>query len=456
MNMGFSIFSNSCVMIATQPLVVVALLPASYVYSKILVFFNAANREVKRVDNINKSPVFSVLTEVLEGAKSIRAYNRAEAVMKQALDRIDAVFSSSYLQQICNRWLGIRLEYLGNCIITTIALAGVLTKTLAFGIQDVGMISLGITVSMSITSQMNWLVRQTAAVEAGMNSVERLVHYAENVSNEDFWLYDNSHVNPLGALQPADLSIEFQNVHLRYRDQLPLVLKGVTFSIKPKSKVGIIGRSGSGKSTTLQAFLRIVDPVEGNVLIGGVPARDLSLSHLRSLFALIPQDPVLFEGSLRMNMSPFDQHTDTEIVDALRQVGLWERVEKEGGVACAVAERGENFSVGQRQLLCLARALLKKNIGFILMDEATANIDSESDERIQSVVRQAFRNYTVITIAHRLETVIDCDQLIVMKSGAVAEQGSPSVLAQKSGSEFKAMLEAVDPELRAQLMKKLA
>ena len=476
MQTGFSICSSSCVMIASQPFVLIALLPAAVVYYKIMVFFNSANREVKRVDNINKSPVFAILSEALDGAKSITAFNKAHSVVAEALRRIDACYSSSYLQQIANRWLGTRLELMGNCIITTIALAGVYTHTKQVGVTNVGIVSLGLTLSMSITQQMNWLVRGTAAVEAGMNSIERLVHYSENLPTEDFSWYDakKGKLNPLPSIptskhlprfshtspkpgrseptSPKDLDIEFKNVHLRYRDGLPLVLKGASFKIKAKTKVGIVGRSGSGKSTTLQAFLRIVDIADGDILIGGAPIKSLALDHLRSLFALIPQDPVLFQGTVKTNLDPFDEHSDAEIVDAIQKVGLLERVRQEGDpVHCPITEGGKNFSVGQRQLMCMARALLKADTGFILMDEATANIDPQSDQLIQQTIRTAFADFGVITIAHRLETVIDSTQIIVMDAGATAEVGTPLELLKKEGGILRGMVDALGQEQQSRL-----
>jgi ATP-binding cassette subfamily C (CFTR/MRP) protein 1 len=242
-------------------------------------------------------------------------------------------------------------------------------------------------------------------------------------------------------------------VQVRYRPELPLVLKNVSFKVLPGQKVGIVGRTGSGKSTALLAFLRIVDIAGGTVEIGGKPHTDFALEHLRALFAMIPQDPVLFTGTVRSNLDPFNDATDESIREALRQTGMLERVDKDGGIDCDVSEGGKNFSVGQRQLLCLARALLKPSTGFILMDEATANIDPESDKLIQRTIRTAFADRTVITIAHRLSTVMDSDQIVVMDAGEAKEVGTPSELVQRENGIFRSMVYALGTGERRKLIE---
>lgn len=239
---------------------------------------------------------------------------------------------------------------------------------------------------------------------------------------------------------------------MRYREGLPLVLKHVSFLIRPRQKVGIVGRTGSGKSTTLLAFLRIAEICEGDILIGGQSAKSMSLAHLRSLFAMIPQDPVLFSGTIRSNLDPFNESSDENILQALDRVGMTERVTSDGGLNCTTEEGGKNFSVGQRQLLCLARALLKRHTGFILMDEATANIDPTLDAQIQKTIRTAFADRTVITIAHRLATVIDSDMLIVMGDGEVREVGTAKELVAIEGGILQSMINAHGKSAREKLL----
>jgi len=240
---------------------------------------------------------------------------------------------------------------------------------------------------------------------------------------------------------------------MRYRDGLPLVLRDVSFAIGAGQKVGVVGRTGSGKSTLLLAFLRLVEVCEGEIVVCGKPARSYALRELRQLFSMIPQDPVLFEGTVRSNVDPFGAASDAEVWDALEQVGMAERVRCEaGGVDCRVLEGGSNLSVGQRQLLCLARALLRRGSAFILMDEATANVDPALDRQIQQTVRETFRDYTVVTIAHRLHTVASYDMILVMDGGRLVESGSPRELVQRRGSAFEQLVESMGEEAQRKFM----
>ena len=449
MGVVFAMISSWSVMIASQPFVLVAVVPVGIVYSRVMKYFNAANREVKRVDTINKSPVFALLSEALEGAKQVSVYHQERSFVKDAMRRIDAAFSSSYLQAVANRWLGVRLEFMGNILITSMVISGVTCKLTAFGHLDVGLVSLGVTLALSITQLMNWTVRTVASVEADMNSVERIFYYAEQIELEDFSAPPTTtHHHDVNH----SLGISFQSVSLRYREGLPLVLKNVSFEIKPKSRVGIVGRTGSGKSTTMLALLRLVNICDGRIFIGSRDAATYSLKDLRNLFAMIPQDPVLFNGTIKSNLDPFDEHDDATILGAIEIVGMTQRISEEDateldtqqgrGVQCAITEGGKNFSVGQRQLLCLARAILKKNCEFILMDEATANIDQESDKHIQKAMRRAFGHQTVIIIAHRLHTILDADLIVVMDRGEAKEVGTPTELMNMAGGTFSSMIDA--------------
>ncbi|CAJ1010930.1 putative ABC transporter, partial [Leishmania naiffi] len=235
-----------------------------------------------------------------------------------------------------------------------------------------------------------------------------------------------------------------EHVDMRYRPGLPLVLRDVCFAVAPGQKVGVVGRTGSGKSTLLLAFLRLVEVCGGRMLVCGRDARDYDVRGLRQLFSMIPQDPLLFDGTVRSNVDPFGCCGDAAVWRALRQVGMEERVRGEaGGLDGRVQEGGANYSVGQRQLLCLARALLKRGSAFLLMDEATANVDPALDRQIQRTVQHTFRDYTVITIAHRLHTVAACDTILVMDQGRVLEFGSPSELVEREGSAFSALVRSL-------------
>ncbi|KAF8307200.1 putative multidrug resistance protein E [Trypanosoma cruzi] len=240
---------------------------------------------------------------------------------------------------------------------------------------------------------------------------------------------------------------------MRYRAGLPLVLDRVSFLIEPRQKVGVVGRTGSGKSTLLLTLMRMVDICGGDIIGSGRPICAYGLRELRQQFSMIPQDPVLFDGTVRSNLDPFLESTPAEVWRALDLVGMRERVELEsGGIEGRVQEGGSNYSVGQRQLLCLARALLRRGSGFILMDEATANIDHALDQQIQHTVMTAFNSHTVITIAHRLHTVAAYDKIIVMDHGVVAESGSPRELVSDPSSRFSELVAALGKQEAAKFM----
>ena len=222
-----------------------------------------------------------------------------------------------------------------------------------------------------------------------------------------------------------------------FRDDLPLALKNVTFTCGGGERVAIVGRTGAGKSSLTMGLFRMIEPAAGQILIDGVDVTHLGLGDLRSKLSIIPQDPVLFNGTLRSNLDPFARHTDEQVATALRQAHLDEFAQRVG-LAHAVKEGGANLSVGQKQLVCLARALLRRS-PVLVLDEATAAIDVETDEIIQRTIREQFSGSTIITIAHRLNTVIDYDKIVVLSAGELVECDSPENLLKNKSSAFYAM-----------------
>jgi len=234
--------------------------------------------------------------------------------------------------------------------------------------------------------------------------------------------------------------IEYEDVWMRYRPELDPVLKGVSFTINSGDKVGIVGRTGSGKSSLIVTLFRLVEPYEGRILLDGVNILELGLNDVRGRIAAIPQDPVLFSGSVRTNLDPYDKHSDVEIWEALSHVNLKEVVAGlDGGISATVAENGDNFSVGQRQLLCVARALLRQP-RVLVADEATASVDSETDSLIQKTIRREFKKCTVVTIAHRINTILDSTKVLVMDGGVVAEYDTVPTLMSRADSSFRKMV----------------
>ncbi|EAN83543.1 multidrug resistance protein E, putative, partial [Trypanosoma cruzi] len=245
----------------------------------------------------------------------------------------------------------------------------------------------------------------------------------------------------------------FRDVTMRYRAGLPHVLCGLTFTIPAGQKVGVIGRTGSGKSSLLLTLLRVVDIEDGQIVLSGRPIRSYSLRALRQLFSMIPQDPLLFNGKVRENLDPLNVCSDAQVREAIRLVGMEDRLAAETDpLQCPVEEGGANFSVGQRQLLCMARTLLRRGCSFILMDEATANVDPTLDKQIQHVVTHVFAGHTVITIAHRLHTLATYDVILMMEEGRVVEMGSPYDLVRSADTRFAQMVRSLGESAMQEFM----
>jgi ATP-binding cassette, subfamily C (CFTR/MRP), member 1 len=283
-------------------------------------------------------------------------------------------------------------------------------------------------------------VRMIATAEAQMNSVERVKYYIDTIEQEDEGTLKGLDGKDVIVPDewPAKGTVTGTGVQMRYRDG-PLVLRGVDFQVKGGEKIGIAGRTGSGKSSLMIGLFRIQELALGSITIDGLDTKTIPLRTLRSRLGIIPQDPVLFSASVRFNLDPFTKHTDAEIWNVLDQVNMKDHVTTlPGKLSEEVAEGGDNFSTGQRQLICIARALLRKP-KILVLDEATASIDNETDEMIQRMVRVNFKDCTVLTIAHRLNTIIDSDRVIVMDAGLMAEFGPPEALLKNEEGAFKSL-----------------
>jgi len=284
-----------------------------------------------------------------------------------------------------------------------------------------GNVGLAITQIIGLIGMTQFGIRQTSELENQMISVERILEYTELPSEED----GGSAVKVVKTKEwPHDGDVEFEKVSLFYNDQDKPAINDVSFKIKPKEKIGVVGRTGSGKSSLIQALFRLAR-VEGSIKINGTDAETLTLKDLRKNISIIPQDPILFTGTLRSNLDPFEERNDEDIWQVLKQIELSEVVSHlSGGLNCKIADGGSNFSLGQRQLICLGRALLRKN-KILVLDEATANVDFKTDALIQTTIREQFKNCTTLTIAHRLHTVIDSDRILVMDGGKMVEFDHP-------------------------------
>ncbi|KPA78916.1 putative mitochondrial ATP-binding cassette protein subfamily C, member 5, putative (ABCC5) [Leptomonas pyrrhocoris] len=452
------LISYVIIMTVSQPFILVILIPCALIYGRIFRFFCTANREMQRLLNISNSPVFSALNEVLTGRWTICTYERQQAMMQEVLRSLDRVFGSGYMQSMGSRWLTVRVELLGNVAVCSLALLGVVSTQASWMHINLGLLALSVSKASSITSVLSRFITVGASVEASMNCVERVLYYTDSAPAEDLGAGGAACVpaTACGFAATEFGSLVLEHVDMRYRPGLPLVLRDVSFAVLPGQKVGVVGRTGSGKSTLLLALLRLVEVCGGCMRVCGRDARDYGVRELRQLFSMIPQDPLLFDGTVRSNVDPFGACGDAAVWAALRQVGMEERVRSGGGgLDARVQEGGSNFSVGQRQLLCLARALLKRGSAFLLMDEATANVDPALDRQIQLTVQQTFRDYTVVTIAHRLHTVAAYDVILVMDGGRAVEFGSPRALVNTEGSLFASMVQSMNEDARESFMASL-
>lgn len=356
---------------------------------------------------------------------------------------------------MCNSWLLVRVDVLG-------ALSVFATQVLALlGAVNPGIAAIAITQASNFTLCCYWLSRRWSNLEQELTSIERVVDYLPpNIPHEP---PEEIPENPPPAVWPSkQATIKFDNVWLRYDPTFDPVLKGVSFETRPGEKIGIVGTTGSGKSTCASALLRFVDPYEGSISIEGIDIRTLGIHDVRSRVSYIPQDPVLFKGTVRGNLDPFNRYSDEECLDALVRVRLarpttaaamaqaadeTESVFRDGDDAettkeltldTTVNEGGSDLSHGQRQLLAMARALLSKS-QIVIADEATASVDFDADQAIQQVIRHRFQDQVVLVIAHRLTTIVDFDRVLVLMHGRVVEFAPPAQLIDTPGGAFQTL-----------------
>lgn len=429
---------------AVTPLFTICLVPMIIYYGYQQNFFTMTYRELKRLDSVNRSPLYALLGETIDGVATIRAYSAEGSLLRRLTSMLDLQQNAYYLLCVAQCWLAVRLELVGTIIISLACICSVAEHPFRGGDATfAGMAGLSISFALSVTQSLNWTVRMASDLEAGMVAVERVREYC-NVTTEA------AHVTPVDSTLPPSWPsgghISFQGAKLRYRPGLPLVLKGLDIEIPERAKVGVVGRTGAGKSTLMLALLRIVELDSGKILINGVDIREVGLTKLRSQIAVIPQDPVLFSGTIRTNLDPFNQYSDEKLSDVLTRVGFFAATsasvpsnslpsygaEQVQSLLDPVKENGSNFSVGQRQLLVIARALLC-GAAIVIMDEATAAVDADTDAKIQKLMRSEFANATCITVAHRLNTVMDSDFILVMGEGQVQEFDTPQALLSKGG-----------------------
>ncbi|XP_027741237.1 multidrug resistance-associated protein 1 isoform X5 [Empidonax traillii] len=425
MGSTFNVIGACIIILLATPIAAVIIPPLGLVYLFVQRFYVATSRQLKRLESVSRSPVYSHFNETLLGVSVIRAFEEQKRFIKQNDMKVDENQKAYYPSIVANRWLAVRLEYVGNFIVLFAALFAVIARNKL----SAGLVGLSVSYSLQITAYLNWLVRMSSELETNIVAVERVKEYAE-MEKEAEWSIEQT---APASTWPEEGKVEFRGYGLRYREDLDLVLKNINVTINGGEKIGIVGRTGAGKSSLTLGLFRINEAAEGEIIIDGINIAKIGLHDLRFKITIIPQDPILFSGSLRMNLDPFDQHSDEDIWRSLELAHLKNFVSSlPDKLNHECAEGGENLSVGQRQLVCLARALLRKS-KILVLDEATAAVDLETDKLIQSTIKSQFEECTVLTIAHRLNTIMDYTRVLVLERGEVVECGSPEQLLQERG-----------------------
>ncbi|KAJ3015528.1 UNVERIFIED_CONTAM: hypothetical protein HDU68_012690 [Siphonaria sp. JEL0065] len=429
---GMAISTFCLVTYATSGWFLLALAPLMGAYYWVQAMYRATARELKRLDALTRSPLYSHINESMTGVNTIKAYREQTRFLRKTDTLIDQNNTPYYLQQIGARWLGMRLEYIGNTLVLVTSIFGVASRSTI----SPALLGLALSYVLQTTQLLQMCIRQYTEVEVQLVSIERMHHYATKVETEAAGIIEGSRPPPQW---PHSGVVEFQSVSMRYQPELPLVLKNVSIVTEKHEKIGVVGRTGSGKSSLMLSLFRMVEPESGQIVIDGIPTTSIGLKDLRSRLSIIPQDPILFSGTVRLNLDPFLEHEDNDLWVALESSGLKDAVsEMEGGLDAVVNAGGDNLSVGQRQLMCLSRAILRKS-AVVVLDECTANVDLETDHQIQKTLRETMKDATIFTIAHRLNTVIDSDRILVLDNGSVVEFDSPATLLGRDGSDATPM-----------------
>ena len=440
------IISVFILIIVYFPYFAVALAPLLIMFVFSANFYRASAREVKRHESLLRSDVFAKFGEAVYGTSSIRAYKLEDRFLRTIRGSVDQMNSAYFLTFSNQRWLSIRLDAIGNLLVFV---TSVLVVTNRFDVNP-SIAGLVLSYILAIVQILQFTVRQLAEVENDMNATERIHYYGTKLEEEP-----PLHLGNVRPEWPEKGEIEFDSVEMRYRPGLPLVLNGLTMQIRGGERVGIVGRTGAGKSSVMSTLFRLTELSAGSICIDGVDIRSVGLRDLRSRLAIIPQDPTLFRGTVRSNLDPFGEHSDLELWSALRKAGLVSESRQTNSdspdsntttttindektviptpnpsstiqsihLDSPVEEEGLNFSLGQRQLMALARALVR-HARIIVCDEATSSVDIATDQKIQRTMAEGFAGCTLLCIAHRLRTIIGYDRIVLMDNGRIKEMGT--------------------------------
>uniref|UniRef100_A0A8C6J1F9 Uncharacterized protein n=1 Tax=Melopsittacus undulatus TaxID=13146 RepID=A0A8C6J1F9_MELUD len=433
LNCTLDVIGTILVITSASPLFIVVVIPLGYFYFTIQRYYIASSRQIRRLAGASHSPVISHFSETLVGLSTIRAFGHQERFIRKNNDVVYENLVYFYNNVISNRWLSVRLEFLGNLMVFFAALFVVL----AGNTMSSSTVGLSISYALNIIQSLNFWVRKACEIETNAVSIERICEYAK-MDKEGPWI--TSKRPPVGW--PDRGIIEFVHYKAQYRKDLGLALKDISFQTQSKEKVGIVGRTGAGKSTLTNCLFRVLEGSEGKIIIDGIDISTIGLHDLRENLNIIPQDPILFSGTLQSNLDPLGKHSDFELWEVLELCHLKDFVQSlPKKLLHEISEGGENLSVGQRQLVCLARALLRKT-KILVLDEATASVDMETDNLVQSTIKREFHNCTILTIAHRLHTVMDSERVLVLDTGRILEYDTPHNLLQQKGAFSEMVAEA--------------
>ncbi|KAG5866797.1 hypothetical protein JTB14_031470 [Gonioctena quinquepunctata] len=438
---------GSLVLVAViNPYAIILILALGVWFWYIRHIYLKSSKNIKRLEGMMRSPAFTQLSATLQGLTTIRAL-RAEELLKKDFDQAQDYHTSAWFMSIStSSAFGFVLDLCcaGFVGVVTFSLIGLSDY---FGLAG-GSVGLAITQSTQLSGMVQFAMRMSANISNQLMSVERVLEYKALTPEHQ---PEKPKTPP--KVWPAKGEITFENTVMRYYDEGPTILKNLNLTVKANEKVGIVGRTGAGKSSLISALFRLVK-IEGRIIIDGIDTNEILLKDLRSKITIIPQDPVLFSGTLRYNLDPFDEFTDEQLYGAIKEVELKDPANIINRLENRVMDRGSNYSVGQRQLICLARAIIRNN-KILMLDEATANVDPQTDALIQKTIRTKFSNCTVLTVAHRLNTIMDSDKVLVMDAGQAAEFDHPHLLLQNKDGIFYEMVASAGPAV-ADLLRKIA
>jgi len=427
------------VVIWSTPPSAVAVVPVLLGFYTVRVFFSRTARESRRLDSIARAPLYSAVGDAAEGLATIRAHRQSLGLVRHFAGLVDENCKAFFQNYILQPWCILILDSLGAAVLFATAISCVFLRSSL----DTNTATMAITYALMTRGKLQFCIRLSVEAENQLIAVERIKRLQEELPMEE-----EVKVAPtLSPSWPTSGKLELREVTMRYRPDLPPALNGLNLAVDSGAKIGLVGRTGSGKSSLLSAVLRLVELEKGSIWLDGQNIREVPLQRLRGAFSVIPQDPVLWSGSLAFNLDPESSADNESMLRAIAAVGLSKEIEDLGGLEGLIEARGSNLSLGQRQLLCVARGVLQRR-PVVILDEATSSMDGVTDARIQATFKEQFVGRTLLVVAHRVSTILDADRIVVLEAGSVVESGCPKTLCADANSQFSRLAAAAgyDPK----------